>query len=49
MALQKMIELGNFTKAAEFLAYTQASISQMVASPEIGTVCRLQANILLII
>ena len=34
IALQKIIELGSFTKAAEFLGYTQSSISQMIASLE---------------
>lgn len=34
IALQKIIELGSFTKAAEALGYTQSSISQMVASLE---------------
>lgn len=34
LALQKIIELGSFTKAAEALGYTQSSISQMVASLE---------------
>lgn len=33
-ALQKIIELGSFTKAAEALGYTQSSISQMIASLE---------------
>lgn len=34
LALQKIIELGSFTKAAEALGYTQSSISQMIASLE---------------
>lgn len=34
IALQKILELGSFTKAAEALGYTQSSISQMVASLE---------------
>ncbi len=34
IALQKIVELGNFTKAAEALGYTQSAISQMVASLE---------------
>ncbi len=34
IALQKIIELGSFTKAAESLGYTQSSVSQMVASLE---------------
>ena len=34
IALQKIIELGSFTKAAESLGYTQSSISQMIASLE---------------
>lgn len=34
IVLQKIIELGSFTKAAEELGYTQSSISQMVASLE---------------
>lgn len=34
LALQKIIELGSFTKAAEALGYTQSSVSQMVASLE---------------
>lgn len=34
IALQKIIELGGFTKAADALGYTQSSISQMVASLE---------------
>lgn len=34
IALQKIMELGSFTKAAEALGYTQSSISQMVASLE---------------
>ncbi|MCP9313748.1 LysR family transcriptional regulator [Liquorilactobacillus satsumensis] len=34
LILQKIIELGSFTKAAKVLGYTQSSISQMVASLE---------------
>lgn len=34
LALQKIIEAGSFTKAAEALGYTQSSISQMIASLE---------------
>lgn len=34
IALQRIIETGSFTKAAESLGYTQSSISQMVASLE---------------
>lgn len=34
IALQKIIETGSFTKAAEALGYTQSSISQMIASLE---------------
>lgn len=34
IALQKIMELGSFTKAAEALGYTQSSISQMIASLE---------------
>lgn len=34
IALQKIIELGSFTKAADTLGYTQSSVSQMVASLE---------------
>lgn len=34
IALQKIIETGSFTKAAEVLGYTQSSISQMMASLE---------------
>ena len=34
IALQKIIELGSFTKTAESLGYTQSSISQMIASLE---------------
>lgn len=34
LALQKIIELGSFTKAAEALGYTQSSVSQMIASLE---------------
>lgn len=34
MALQKIVELGGFTKAAEALGYTQSAISQMISSLE---------------
>ena len=34
IALQKIIDVGSFTKAAEALGYTQSSISQMIASLE---------------
>lgn len=34
LALQKILELGSFTKAANALGYTQSSISQMIASLE---------------
>lgn len=34
IALQKIIDLGSFTKAAEVLGYTQSSISQMISSLE---------------
>lgn len=34
IALQKILEHGSFTKAAEALGYTQSSISQMIASLE---------------
>ncbi|MCI6639923.1 MAG: LysR family transcriptional regulator [Pygmaiobacter massiliensis] len=34
LALQKIVELGSFTKAAELLGYTQPAISQMIASLE---------------
>ncbi|WP_313070527.1 LysR family transcriptional regulator [Lacrimispora sp.] len=34
LALQKIIELNSFTKAAEALGYTQSAISQMIASLE---------------
>lgn len=34
LALQKILEMGSFTKAASALGYTQSSISQMVASLE---------------
>ncbi len=34
IALQKIIELGSFTKAANTLGYTQSSVSQMIASLE---------------
>ncbi|APS42835.1 LysR family transcriptional regulator [Weissella jogaejeotgali] len=34
LILQKVIELGSFTKAAEVLDYTQSSVSQIIASLE---------------
>lgn len=34
IALQKIVELGSFTKAANVLGYTQSSVSQMIASLE---------------
>lgn len=34
LALQKIVELGNFTRAAEALGYTQSAMSQMIASLE---------------
>jgi len=34
IALEKIVDLGSFTKAAEALGYTQSSISQMIASLE---------------
>lgn len=34
IALQKIVELGSFSKAAEALGYTQSSMSQMIASLE---------------
>lgn len=34
IALQKIIELGSFTKAADALGYTQSAMSQMIASLE---------------
>lgn len=34
VALQKIVELGSFTKAAEKLGYTQSAVSQMIASLE---------------
>lgn len=34
LALQKIIELGSFTKAAQALGYTQSAISQMISSLE---------------
>lgn len=34
LALQKIMETGSFTKAAQALGYTQSSVSQMVASLE---------------
>ena len=33
-ALQKILELGSFTRAAEDMGYTQSSVSQMIASLE---------------
>lgn len=34
LALQKIVELGSFTKAADKLDYTQSAVSQMIASLE---------------
>lgn len=34
IALQKIVELGSFSKAAESLGYTQSALSQMVSSLE---------------
>lgn len=34
IALQKVVEVGSFTKAAEILGYTQPALSQMIASLE---------------
>lgn len=34
IALQKIVELGSFSKAAEKLGYTQSAMSQMIASLE---------------
>ena len=34
LALQKVVELGSFSKAAEALGYTQSAMSQMIASLE---------------
>ena len=34
IALQKIVELGSFTKAAEALGYTQSAMSQMISSLE---------------
>lgn len=34
IALQKIVELGSFSKAAEILGYTQSGISQMISSLE---------------
>ena len=34
LALQKVVELGSFTRAAEVLGYTQPAVSQMVSSLE---------------
>lgn len=34
LALQKIVELGSFTRAAEALGYTQSAMSQMIASLE---------------
>lgn len=34
IALQKVVEMGSFTKAAELLGYTQPALSQMIASLE---------------
>lgn len=32
IALQKIVEVGSFTKAAELLGYTQPALSQMITS-----------------
>ncbi|HAY53915.1 MAG TPA: transcriptional regulator, partial [Lactobacillus sp.] len=34
LALEKIVELGSFTKAAKSLGYTQSAISQMITSLE---------------
>ena len=34
IALQKIVEVGSFTKAAELLGYTQPALSQMITSLE---------------
>lgn len=34
IALQKVVEFGSFTKAAETLGYTQSAISRMIVSLE---------------
>ena len=34
LALQKVVELGSFSKAAEALGYTQSAMSQMIAALE---------------
>ncbi len=34
IAFQKIVELGSFSKAAEYLGYTQSAMSQMIASLE---------------
>lgn len=34
IALQKIVELGSFTKAAKALGYTQPAMSQMISSLE---------------
>ena len=34
IALQKIVEVGSFSKAAELLGYTQPALSQMIASLE---------------
>lgn len=34
IALQKVVEVGSFTKAAELLGYTQPALGQMIASLE---------------
>lgn len=51
IALQKVIELGGFTKAAEELGYSQSSVSQMIASLEkelgIQLLCRAHHHIFL--
>ena len=34
IALQKIVESGSFSRAAEILGYTQSGISQMISSLE---------------
>lgn len=49
IVLQKIVELGSFTKAAETLGYTQSAVSQMVASLEnefsIKLLCRSRSGV----
>lgn len=53
IALQKIVETGGFTKAAEALGYTQSAISQMIASLEnelnIKLLCRSRTGVKLTI